>query len=35
MGRWPDSPRSTWIGFILIFILFPLLAWLSVQFMKG
>jgi len=34
MGRWPDSRRSTLIGFLLIFVLFPVLAWLCVQFMK-
>lgn len=33
MGRWPDTPRATLTGFLLIFVLFPLLAWLCVWFM--
>jgi len=34
MGRWPDNPRSTLIGFLLIFVLFPLLAWLCLWFTR-
>jgi hypothetical protein len=33
MGRWPDTPRATLTGFLLIFVLFPLLAWLCLWFM--
>lgn len=35
MGRWPDNSRSTLITFLMIFLLFPLLAWLCVWFMRG
>jgi len=34
MGRWPDNCRSTLVTFGLIFILFPLLAWLCIWFMR-
>ncbi len=34
MARWPDSKRATLMGFALIFVLFPLLAWFCVWFMK-
>jgi len=34
MGRWPDNSRSTFITFLLIFVLFPLLAWLCMWFMR-
>lgn len=29
MARWPDNTRANWIGFGLIFVLFPLLCWLA------
>lgn len=35
MGRWPDDSRSTRLTFFLIFVAFPLLAWLCVRFMRG
>jgi predicted Na+-dependent transporter len=28
MARWPDNPRSTLTGFLLAFVLLPLLCWL-------
>jgi hypothetical protein len=34
MGRWPDNRRSNLIAFALIFVLFPLLAWACVWFMR-
>ena len=34
MGRWPDNPRSNLIAFASIFVLFPLLAWACVWFMR-
>jgi hypothetical protein len=35
MGRWPDNNQSTLMTFALIFVLFPLLAWFCVWFMRG
>ena len=35
MGRWPDQSRSTLITFLLIFVLFPLLALLAWWFVRG
>ncbi|MCH7685762.1 MAG: hypothetical protein IH899_03620 [Planctomycetes bacterium] len=35
MGRWPDQSRSTWTTFLLIFVLFPLLALLAWWFVRG
>jgi len=35
MGRWPDEKRSTLITALLIFGLFPLLAWLTWWFVRG
>jgi hypothetical protein len=35
MARWPDNLRSTVIGFLLIFVLFPFLAWLCWWFVGG
>jgi len=32
MARWPDNARSNLIAFGLIFVLFPVLAWLCVWF---
>jgi hypothetical protein len=34
MGRWPDSNRSTFMTFLLIFVLFPLLAFGCWWFVK-
>jgi hypothetical protein len=35
MGRWPDNVRSTWLTFLIIFVLFPLLAALAWWFVRG
>ena len=35
MGRWPDNSRSTLVTFLLIFLLFPLMAWFCVWVMRG
>ena len=35
MGRWPDNRRSNLIAFALIFVLFPLLAWLAYAWVRG
>lgn len=35
MARWPDHLRSNLSTFLLIFVLFPLLAWLAWWFVKG
>ena len=35
MGRWPDNRKSNAVAIALIFVLFPLLAWLCVRFIKG
>ena len=35
MARWPDNLRSTLTTAALIFILFPLLAWLAWMFVRG
>ena len=29
MGRWPDNTRATFLTFLLIFLLFPLLCVLA------
>lgn len=29
MARWPDSVRSNLIGFLIVFVFFPLLCWLA------
>jgi hypothetical protein len=29
MGRWPNEKRSSITTFLLIFVAFPLLAWLA------
>ncbi len=34
MGRWPDNRRSNLIAVLLIFVLFPLLAWGCMWIMK-
>jgi hypothetical protein len=35
MGRWPDNLRSTWMTFLAIFVLFPLLCLLAWWFVRG
>jgi len=35
MGRWPNEKRSSLTTFLLIFVLFPLLAWLAMWFVRG
>lgn len=35
MARWPDNSRSNLIALAAIFVLFPLLAWLCVLYMRG
>jgi hypothetical protein len=35
MGRWPNETRSIAATFLLIFVLFPLLAWLAWWFVRG
>ncbi len=34
MGRWPDRTRSIVTTFLLIFVAFPLLAWLVTWFVR-
>jgi hypothetical protein len=34
MGRWPDNPRSTLVGFVLVFLFLPLLCWLAWWFVR-
>jgi predicted Na+-dependent transporter len=34
MGRWPNETRSTLVTAALMFVLFPLLAWLAWWFVK-
>ncbi len=34
MGRWPDEKRSQFQTFGIMFVLFPLLAWLAWWFVK-
>ena len=35
MARWPDNTRATLITALFIFVLFPLLCWLAVWFVRG
>jgi hypothetical protein len=35
MARWPDQSRSTLITIALIFVVFPLMAWLMWWFVRG
>lgn len=35
MGRWPDRRRTTFVTVILMFVLFPLLCWLAIRFVRG
>ena len=35
MGRWPNEKRSALMTALLIFVLFPLLAWLTYWFVRG
>jgi hypothetical protein len=35
MARWPDDNRATLIAAALIFVLFPLLCWLTWWFVRG
>ncbi len=34
MGRWPDNRRVQWVTFGVMFVLFPLLCWLTWWFVK-
>lgn len=29
MARWPDNLKSNVVGFIIVFVLFPILCWLA------
>jgi hypothetical protein len=35
MARWPDNKKSNLVMLALIFMLFPLLAWLCTRFVQG
>lgn len=35
MARWPDNWKSNAVTFALIFLLFPLLCWLAIRFVRG
>jgi len=35
MGRWPDKTRSDLMTLLMIFLLFPLLAWAAWWFVTG
>ncbi len=35
MGRWPDNDRSTLVTAMIMFLVFPLLAFLAWWFVKG
>ncbi|MDG2128993.1 MAG: hypothetical protein P8K08_13425 [Fuerstiella sp.] len=35
MARWPDNKKSNVVMLALIFLLFPLLAWLCAWFVNG
>jgi hypothetical protein len=35
MARWPDNTRSVAITFLLIFVVAPLLFWLTWWFVRG
>jgi hypothetical protein len=34
VGRWPNEKRSVATTFLLIFVAFPLLAWLAYWFVR-
>jgi hypothetical protein len=34
MARWPDNQKSNTIALAMMFILFPLLAWLCIWFVR-
>ena len=29
MARWPDNWKSNLLGFLIVFVLFPVLCWLA------
>lgn len=35
MGRWPDNDRSTLTTAVIMFVAFPILAFLAWWFVKG
>jgi hypothetical protein len=35
MGRWPDDKRLTLVTVVLVFLLFPVLCWLTWWFVRG
>lgn len=35
MARWPDNSRANLIAIGMVFVLFPLLAWLCVWYMNA
>jgi len=35
MARWPDNTRATLTGFVLIFVLLPVLIWLCWWIVRG
>ncbi len=34
MARWPDSSRANIVGFLLIFVLLPVLCWLASWYLR-
>lgn len=34
MARWPDNFRANVIGFLLIFVVLPLLCWLATWYLR-
>jgi len=35
MARWPDNWKSNLLGFLIVFVLFPLLCWLAWWWLQG
>jgi hypothetical protein len=35
MGRWPDDKRATFVTFLLMFVLTPLLFYLAWLYVRG
>ena len=35
MGRWPNEQRGTWTTLLIMFVVFPLLAWLAWWWVRG
>jgi hypothetical protein len=35
MARWPDNLRSNLVGIGLVFVLFPVLCWLALWYVRG